>query len=53
VGERLPAAAGQFAEPLRSHLSSEMEIKSVINGRQKSFRLADLCAAALAALQLR
>jgi hypothetical protein len=52
VGGRLPAAAGQFAGPLRSLLGSEAEIHAVIAGRQKSFRLADLCAAALSALKI-
>ncbi|MEW6079865.1 MAG: hypothetical protein AB1724_18810 [Thermodesulfobacteriota bacterium] len=52
VGERLPAAAQQFAALLRGLLESKVEIHAVIAGRQKSFRLAALSAAALSALKM-
>lgn len=52
VGQRLPAVAGQFARPLRSHSDSQVEVDAVIDGRTKQFRLADLCAEALRMLNL-
>jgi hypothetical protein len=52
VGERLPAAVGQLADPLRRCLDSGIEVQAIIGGREKNFRLADLCAGALGSLKL-